>query len=527
MAKANSHSRIPLHVDDFRGSPRVARMTWAERGAYLYLLMACWEGGGAVQDTPEALAEALGVELEEVGACVTERVRRCFEATDGQLVSPRLVAELERSARARELQAERGRRSAQARAARFGSAQPGADRVAPKATAERAQAAEPKAPLPEPRFEAPRTAVRELPNRGSTGPEPWFEEFRTTVRRAPNQRSESSEPSEASEALRTEEEACFSLDSRGSQRDRAELRSAQPYRAPPTPSKPAGAPGLAQDRSAAPLAQADTDRPQERAEAPTLAPAPKPSPTEAPAAPAPHPKPPVRTHDGEFDIARSVLRDLGVDVSPRWGILARLQALAADHGRPLGDVVKALADWLRAERRRRPVANPGGLIHGGLEAGWLAARIGLTPERQAAPGAACPGIDNGSPARPEYALQRAWDWALEEAVLRLFAARRELAALKGQVGPEAALARGRAQSHIASVLQSAGRLTSSRGTGPTLAGVVEAHRAQIRTAPDGIVTQHSSGLAGWRHAEAHGSLRTLGLWAQAQQPHSIALESVA
>jgi uncharacterized protein YdaU (DUF1376 family) len=80
-------------VSKYRGSPKVLRMSWAERGVYLHLLTWAAQNGGRIEDSEDALCDALVCEPEELSELLTPKVRRCFEQEDGFLVSERMASE--------------------------------------------------------------------------------------------------------------------------------------------------------------------------------------------------------------------------------------------------------------------------------------------------------------------------------------------------------------------------------------------------------------------------------------------------
>jgi uncharacterized protein YdaU (DUF1376 family) len=411
---------LPLYIDDFRASPRVGRMSLAERGAYLYLLMACWEGGGRIKDDPEILGEALDVDPEELTQALTPRVRRCFQEADGWLVNPRMLFEVQRAAAASARQAEKGRLSAAARRERAGSPQPsGRELPEPEPNhgsswPNRGSIFVNRGSSPPNRGSNPINRGSVLANRGWGPAEPRLDPAEPQLK--PSEPGfEQSEPgfknSEPHRSTIREEEAssCF-LNSEGPPRARGRqattlgpILSALPIPAErdhrvllePEPGAPEvtgparglkslakpKAPGIAQDRSEPnldPKVKSTPDR--QPGEAPerqgthaiaqastchcfALSKAARPAPDD--------------TEDGEFGAARQLLEQLGVDLSERWGILRRLAEFAQAHGQTLPALAARVVTWIQAESAKRPVANPGGMIHAALEGGYLALRLGI------------------------------------------------------------------------------------------------------------------------------------------------------
>lgn len=223
---------LPLYIDDFRASPRVGRMSLAERGAYLYLLMACWEGGGRIKDDPVILGEALDVDPEELAQALTPRVRRCFQKADGWLVNPRMLFEVKRAAAASARQAEKGRLSAAARRERAGSPQPNGQEL-PEPEPNHGSISPNRGSSPPNRGSNPVNRGSALANPGSspTEPrldpaepqfkpsEPWFKQSEPRLKNS-EPRLKNSEPHTTT--IREEEASSCSLNSEAPPRARTE-----------------------------------------------------------------------------------------------------------------------------------------------------------------------------------------------------------------------------------------------------------------------------------------------------------------
>jgi uncharacterized protein YdaU (DUF1376 family) len=339
-------------------------MTLAERGAYLYLLMACWEGGGRIKDDPEILGKALDVDPEELAQALTPRVRRCFQEADGWLVNPRMLFEVQRAAAASARQAEKGRLSAAARRERAGSPQP-SGRELPEPEPNHGSSWPNRGSIFVNRGSNPINRGSVLANRGWGQAEPRLDPAEPQLKPSEPgfEQSEpgfrNSEPHRST--IREEEASSCSLNSEGPPRARTE---SAPPADPTAPSKPDPEP------TAAPPAQ------------------PRPTPTE----------------DGEFGAARQLLERLGVDLSERWGILRRLAELAQAHGEALPGLAARVVAWVQAECAKRPVANPGGMIHAALEGGYLALRLGIAGPQAGSPSVVGPA---GIPVLPEALVELA------------------------------------------------------------------------------------------------------------------------
>lgn len=99
-------------ADDYRGSSKVQRMSWAERGVYMHLLTYAWKRGGRIPNEPEELADALCCSPEEASELVTPLIRRCFEEIEGNLVNAKLAEQAAEADGKREQAREAGRASA-------------------------------------------------------------------------------------------------------------------------------------------------------------------------------------------------------------------------------------------------------------------------------------------------------------------------------------------------------------------------------------------------------------------------------
>lgn len=139
------------------------------RLVYLELLNALYANAGTLPSDPEELQDYLGLPAAEVARCLPLLVRRDESSrgglviADGQVTCPRVTETLAEKAEYRrtlaEEQSERGKRSAEARRAKYGTAQPSEHRTAP-----------------EPASNQPRTGsgenVEPVPNQPRTSPEP-------------------------------------------------------------------------------------------------------------------------------------------------------------------------------------------------------------------------------------------------------------------------------------------------------------------------------------------------------------------
>jgi len=106
-----------FYPQDFLASAKVRRMSAAARGAYITLLCDQWLGGPLDTD-PVALADSVGMDLDEFEREWAGPLGRCFELRDGGFVNARLERERERlDERARAL-AEAGARGGAAKAKR-------------------------------------------------------------------------------------------------------------------------------------------------------------------------------------------------------------------------------------------------------------------------------------------------------------------------------------------------------------------------------------------------------------------------
>lgn len=92
-ARKNPDGYIEWHPADFLSSPKVARMSLAEQGAYRRLLDHLYMEGGSISADRRDLADYLGIELEELDDALTPRVSRCFVEEDGRLYNPRASRE--------------------------------------------------------------------------------------------------------------------------------------------------------------------------------------------------------------------------------------------------------------------------------------------------------------------------------------------------------------------------------------------------------------------------------------------------
>lgn len=213
-------------------------------------------------------------------------------------------------------------------------------------------------------------------------------------------------------------------------------------------------------------------------------------------------------------IAVRVLEPLGVDCGPRWGIVAKLQALADTYRRPLAEIVQAVVIWLRGESQRRQLENPGAMLLDGLDAGWLPAKLGLLGSEAQAPEPAAP-----QPRDPERDLSaiRVWDWSLEDAVLRMMQARAGIEEASRLQGLAAELRRDRPLSWLGTLRLMAPSLVARRGAPATLLGIVQAFRAMLAESGELARPQAPGGLAWWRQAEAQ-ALPALEAWVASLEP---------
>lgn len=94
QARKNSDGYYNWHPADFLSSPKVARMSLAEQGAYRRLLDHAFLEGGYLSPDRQDLADYLGVDPDDLDDVLTARVRRCFESSEQGLYSPRLLREM-------------------------------------------------------------------------------------------------------------------------------------------------------------------------------------------------------------------------------------------------------------------------------------------------------------------------------------------------------------------------------------------------------------------------------------------------
>jgi len=73
---------MPFHFRDWCGSNKVRRMSLAERGAYLELLVECFDKGGFNDDLEEIMEICWAESLEEIKA-IWDRIKRNFIIEDG------------------------------------------------------------------------------------------------------------------------------------------------------------------------------------------------------------------------------------------------------------------------------------------------------------------------------------------------------------------------------------------------------------------------------------------------------------
>lgn len=112
-----------FYAKDWLGSSRVRGLSFAERGLYIDLLAHAW-------DRPEGLPTDEALLQRLVGADRAEwrklwpAVRACFQEHDGFLINRKLEHVREDSRQFREAKSKAGKASADARAGKYGSAQP-------------------------------------------------------------------------------------------------------------------------------------------------------------------------------------------------------------------------------------------------------------------------------------------------------------------------------------------------------------------------------------------------------------------
>lgn len=111
---------------DYLCDPHVRAMTYEQRGIYWEAVSLCWLEGSLPADLGE-LAAILHVQRRKLEA-LWPRIGTCFTEADGRLRHSRLDREREVQAAWKHQSQEGGRRSAAARKARFGSANPRANR---------------------------------------------------------------------------------------------------------------------------------------------------------------------------------------------------------------------------------------------------------------------------------------------------------------------------------------------------------------------------------------------------------------
>lgn len=199
------------------------------------------------------------------------------------------------------------------------------------------------------------------------------------------------------------------------------------------------------------------------------------------------------------------------------GVERVAQALLGRSG-ALGPVLGAMgpgerigAAWAHAKQPGR--TNPAGFLVSLANDGALVAELEAALAPQAAPAAA----GNGSPepaAEPESAEQRAWSRDREQAVLAMIVARRQLQGIPD--GPDAWIDRSRAEAPLRLFDSKKALLVLRTQHPPTLAGVVQAFRDQVRAAKGPLRVILEQGLRAWKEAEENGSLERLQSWAAAR-----------
>lgn len=156
------------------------------RLVYLELLNALYANAGTLPSDPEELQDYVGLPAAEVARCLPLLVRRDDSSrgglviADGQVTCPRVTETLEEKAEYRrtlaEEQSERGKRSAEARRAKYGTAQPAEHRTVtePASNQHRTGSGENVEPVPN----QPRTSPEPSSSSSSPLPTPHLQQQR-------------------------------------------------------------------------------------------------------------------------------------------------------------------------------------------------------------------------------------------------------------------------------------------------------------------------------------------------------------
>ena len=117
-----SFAYLPLYTGDYQRD--TLHLSMLEHGAYLKLLMYCWDQQGPAPDDDRKLAGICNARSKEEVSAVRAILEEFFVLMEDGWYNKRLQQELNKAESASELAHERGRKSAEARRQKYGTAQP-------------------------------------------------------------------------------------------------------------------------------------------------------------------------------------------------------------------------------------------------------------------------------------------------------------------------------------------------------------------------------------------------------------------
>jgi uncharacterized protein YdaU (DUF1376 family) len=117
-----SFAYLPLYTGDYQRD--TLHLSMLEHGAYLKLLMYCWDQQGPAPDDDRKLAGICNARSKEEVTAVRAILEEFFVLMDGGWYNKRLEAELHKAEIASDQARIRGRMSAEARRQKYGTAQP-------------------------------------------------------------------------------------------------------------------------------------------------------------------------------------------------------------------------------------------------------------------------------------------------------------------------------------------------------------------------------------------------------------------
>lgn len=143
-----SFAYLPLFTGDYQRD--TLHLSMLEHGAYLKLLMYCWDQQGPAPDDDRKLAGICNARSKEEVTAVRAILEEFFVLMDDGWYNKRLVQELDKARATSEMAHARGRMSAEARRQKYGTAQPGKPFESLSKASQKASESLPNPPSPSP-----------------------------------------------------------------------------------------------------------------------------------------------------------------------------------------------------------------------------------------------------------------------------------------------------------------------------------------------------------------------------------------